>query len=96
MDRICIQLPGEDREALQRMAAEEHVSVAELVRRSIRRALAERGKPSRRDLMTCALAAAGCGHSGLGDVAERHDDYLAEEGGNGSLGRHLGARGLPR
>ena len=51
MDRICIQLPGEDREALQRMAAEEHVSVAELVRRSIRRALAERGaaEPARID-----------------------------------------------
>jgi len=76
-----VQLPEEDLRELQRVAAEEGVSVPELVRRGVKQVLEARRRPSKSELMERALAAAGAGHSGKGDLAERHDDYLAEEGG---------------
>jgi Arc/MetJ-type ribon-helix-helix transcriptional regulator len=78
MVRTQVQLPEGDLRELQRMAKEEHVSVSELVRRGVRCVIEQQGKPSRRELMERALEVAGKYDSGLTDVAERHDDYLAE------------------
>ncbi len=81
MVRTQVQLPEEDLRELRRLAKEQHVSISELVRRGVRRVIEDKGKPTKRELMERALAVAGSGHSGLGDLAEHHDEYLTEAGG---------------
>ena len=78
MVKTQVQLPEEDLAELRRMAAEEGVSVSELVRRGVKQVLEAKGKPSREELWRRARAVAGRYSSGLPDVAQRHDDYLAE------------------
>ena len=78
MVRTQVQLAEEDLAALQQLAAEQGVSVSELVRQGVKWVLEGKRKPSRQELLERALSTAGIGHSGLPDVAERHDDYLAE------------------
>lgn len=58
---------------LRRLAAKEKVSVGELIRRSLDRFLAE--IPLEEDP---AMQIIGLGHSGKGDLAARHDYYLAQ------------------
>ena len=78
MVKTQVQLPEEDLAELRRMAAEEGVSVSEIVRRGVRHVLEAQYKPSREELWRRARAVAGRYSSGLPDVAQRHDDYLAE------------------
>jgi metal-responsive CopG/Arc/MetJ family transcriptional regulator len=78
MIRTQVQLPEEDLAELRRRAAEEGVSVSELVRRGVRQTLDGDRKPSRRELMRRALEVAGKYNSGRPDIAQRHDGYLAE------------------
>jgi len=78
MVKTQVQLPEEDLAELRRTAAEEGVSVSELVRRGVKHVLASRRKPSREELWERASALAGKYHSGKPDIAQRHDDYLAE------------------
>ena len=78
MVRTQIQFDKEDLEALRRMAAEEGVSVSELVRRAMKDLMRRYQQPTRRELMERALSVAGKHDSGLPDLAERHDHYLAE------------------
>lgn len=78
MVRTQVQLPEEDLTALRRLAAEEGVSVSELVRRGVRQMLDDQGKPSREELWERAMSVAGKYRSGKTDIARRHDHYLAE------------------
>ncbi len=78
MVRTQIQLPERDLAELRRLAAEEGISVSELVRRGIRRVLEDKRRPGREELWDRAMKIAGKYRSGKSDVAQRHDDYLAK------------------
>lgn len=79
MVRTQIQLPEEQHRRLKRAAAELGVSVAELVRRCIGRALEQEG-PARAELYRRAeeLAGAFPDVERAGDVAADHDRYLED------------------
>jgi hypothetical protein len=82
MVRTQIQLTEKQARELKRIAAREGVSMAEVVRRAVDVKLRERGGDVPWDeKVRRALAVMGKFHSGLTDVAERHDHYLAEEFG---------------
>ncbi len=74
MVRTQIQLEDHVHRRVRRLALDNGVSMAELIRRFVREGL-DRGsvKPAPVD-----LAFIGAGASGSGDLAENHDDYLAE------------------
>jgi hypothetical protein len=78
MVRTQIQLTDEQSRRLKAQAAEQRVSVAELIRRAVDRSLAEKALPDQTELRKRALAASGRFRSGTSDVSIRHDDYLAE------------------
>lgn len=82
MVRTQVQLPEEQIAILRRMAAEEGVSVSELVRRGVARLLESRLKPTREELWKRARSIIGKYDSGKTDIAQRHDDYLAEAYGD--------------
>jgi len=79
MVKTQVQLPEEDLAELRRLAAEEGVSVSELVRRGVKQVLEAKRKPSRKELWERASALAGKFRSGRTDLGRRHDDYLAED-----------------
>ena len=76
MVRTQIQLDEEQHRALKEAAAARGVSVAALVRQGIELVL---GEDERKARIRRAMAIAGKGHSGLSDVAQEHDKYLAED-----------------
>ena len=78
MIRTQISVTDEQARRLRRAAAGRDVSVAHLVREAIDAYVsdADTGWEAR---VERALAAAGRFDSGLTDVSERHDDYLAQE-----------------
>ena len=79
MERTQISLEPEQAERLRRLAADRGVSMAHLIREAVDRTYGSAlAPPTRAELWERAMSAVGCGHSGLGDVAERHDDYLDE------------------
>ena len=78
MVKTQVQLPEGDLAELRRLAAEEGVSVSELVRRGVKHVLDAKRKPSREELWERAMKVVGKYRSGKSDVAQRHDDYLAE------------------
>lgn len=75
-----IEVPFTDAEmaALEALANAQHVSVAELIRKRMSGLIVS--APRRTDAEQRAMARAFCGkfRSGCGDLAQRHDDYLAE------------------
>ena len=75
MVRTQIQLREEQARRLRRAARAQGVSLAEMVRRCIERALVDEGLTARWER---ALQAGGAFHDrrGATDVAERHDAYL--------------------
>ena len=77
MARTQIILTDEQLAALRRLAAEQGVSLAEMVRRAVNRYLESRhgarGRARQRALSVVGRFASGCG-----DVAVEHDRYLAE------------------
>lgn len=75
MVRTIVQLTEEQAARLDRAARRRGVSKAAVVREALDSVLApeEGGAELER-----ALRAAGSGASGVADLAERHDDYLAE------------------
>ena len=75
MVRTIIQLPEEQAAALERAARRRGVSRAAIVREALAALLARDGGDAALDR---ALRAAGSGASGLDDLGERHDAYLAE------------------
>ena len=78
MVRTQIQLSEAQAQALKEMADERDVSMAELIRQAVDRWLEAEHLISRDERKRRALAAAGRYHSGLTDIAEDHDRYLAE------------------
>lgn len=77
MIRTQIQITEEQARALKRLAAKEGKSVAELIRISVDDLLRTGGMQDPDAARQKALAAAGK-LSGPKDLAENHDDYLAE------------------
>jgi hypothetical protein len=75
MIRQQIQLTEEQAESLRRLASERGLSMAAVIRDALDRAIGVDEVARRRER---AVAAIGGFHSGLHDVSERHDDYLAE------------------
>lgn len=78
MVRTQVQLTEEQMAELKARAAEQEVSVSELVRRGVDLLTKSRGALSRAERRERILAVAGRFSSGSDDVAERHDDYLAD------------------
>ena len=74
--RTIIQLRDEQAAALDRAARRRGVSKAALVREALDVLLA---RDDGDEALERALRAAGSGASGLDDLAERHDAYLAEK-----------------
>lgn len=75
MIRTQMQLRDDQVRALKRLAAESGVSMAELIRRAIDRELERDDEDAKWER---ALSVIGKFRSNAPDVAERHDDYLAE------------------
>ncbi|MDP2711672.1 MAG: ribbon-helix-helix protein, CopG family [Solirubrobacteraceae bacterium] len=75
MVRTIIQLPEEQAAALERAARRRGVSKAAVVREALAALLARDGGDA---ALERALRAAGSGASGVRDLGERHDEYLAE------------------
>jgi hypothetical protein len=78
MLRTQIQLPEGQVSALKHLALQQHVSMAELIRRAIDLFTASPETGNLQERQQRALAAAGRFHSGQNDIASKHDDYLAE------------------
>ena len=81
MKRTIIQLTEEQLRVLKELAAEYHVSVSEMVRRSVD-ALAQ-NKPnarSREEIRRRAMSWIGIAHDkdGITDISVNHDKYLEE------------------
>jgi len=77
MIRTQIQITPEQARALKRLAAKEGKSVAELIRISVDDMLRAGGIQDHQGLRRKASAAAGK-LNGPKDLAEKHDNYLAE------------------
>ncbi len=75
--RAQLQFDEAQYEALRRRAFEERISIAELVRRYVERGLVQGPRQTRRGGARGLLRFAGIG-AGPEDLAEAHDDYLAE------------------
>ena len=78
MIRTQIQLTEEQSRFLREMAEEEGVSLAEIVRRSVEAMMRSRHELSLEERRERAIALAGRFHSGVSDLATRHDDYFVE------------------
>jgi hypothetical protein len=78
MVRTQIQLPELQVTLLKRLAAQQHVSMAELIRRAVDLFTLSPDATNFLERRERAIAAVGRFHSGRGDLAARHDDYLAE------------------
>lgn len=78
MVRTQISLPEEQYEKLKKRAAGKGVSMSELVREGIDLVLSAPDGLSRDEMKKRALEMIGKYNSGLTDVSEKHDEYLAE------------------
>lgn len=78
MIRTQIQLEENQYRVLKELALRQRVSMAELIRRAIQAWLETSAGISDEERRRRAIAAAGRFRSGLGDLAERHDEYLAQ------------------
>ena len=78
MVRTIIQLREPQAAALERVAHRRGVSKAAVIREALDALLTREGRDEH---VERALAAAGCGASGVSDLAERHDDYLVDRAG---------------
>ncbi|MCS7283679.1 MAG: ribbon-helix-helix domain-containing protein [Anaerolineae bacterium] len=78
MIRTQIRLEEAQYRALKELAAHQRVSVAELIRRAVKTWLETSAEVPERERRQRAIAAAGRFRSGLGDLAAKHDEYLAQ------------------
>jgi post-segregation antitoxin (ccd killing protein) len=76
--RTQIQLTESQAREVKRWADERGVSMAAVIREAIDAHLRDRNAPSWDEIVERAIAAVGCCASGLGDVADRHDEYFAD------------------
>ena len=78
MIRTQIQLTEEQSRRVKTVAQEENVSMAQVIRDAIDAWLEQRSKPRAADRWERSLSLVGKFRSGLSDIAENHDAYLAE------------------
>ncbi|MCJ7796269.1 MAG: ribbon-helix-helix domain-containing protein [Thermoleophilia bacterium] len=78
MIRTQIQLRDDQAEQLRDLAAQEGISMAELVRRGVDRLLREASSTRRSGTRLDALTVAGRFDSGMPGIARHHDDELAD------------------
>ncbi|SNB46506.1 ribbon-helix-helix domain-containing protein [Geobacter sp. DSM 9736] len=78
MVRTQVQLTEEQVASLKHLAAEQHVSMAGIIRRAVDLLARTRFVPDDKTRRQKAAAAAGRFHSGCGDLAKEHDRYVAE------------------
>lgn len=78
MKRTQIQLTDEQAAKLKRLSGVRHRSMANLIREAVDEYVRADVVQSDDEKRRRALKAAGCASSGLGDLAEKHDEYLAE------------------
>lgn len=78
MVRTQIQLAEQQVTILKQLAALQHTSMAELIRRAVDMFTASSDARSLQERRQRALAATGQFRSGSSDLSARHDDYLAE------------------
>jgi len=78
MVRMQVQLSEQHVEMLRGRAAREHVSVSKLVRRAVDTWIGSQPETSPSERRRRAIEAASRFSSGKQDVAERHDEYLAD------------------
>lgn len=76
MRRVQVQLTDDQLSALRKHADAGGQAVASLVRHAVDEWIAHE---ERIEMVDRALSAIGGFHSGLGDLAERHDHYLEED-----------------
>jgi hypothetical protein len=76
MVRMQIQFTEEQQAELRRQARMRGISISALVREAVDHELSRR--ESRAEAWARALAAIGCGSSGVADIAANHDEYLAD------------------
>lgn len=77
MVRTQVRLTEKQVEALRKMASREGVSVAEIIRRAVDRAVVGHVRDWG-EIRARAIAAIGCGHADVTDLSTRHDDYVVE------------------
>ncbi len=78
MVRTQIQLRESQAAFVKEVAAEENISMSEVIRNAIELLRESRQQPSRRELMLRSLEVIGKYSSGITDLSENHDEYLAE------------------
>ncbi|MBI2322382.1 MAG: ribbon-helix-helix protein, CopG family [Chloroflexi bacterium] len=81
MLRTQVQLTEEQLARLRALARRDGSSVAEVVRRAVDHFITEDEAERQRHRAERLLSIVGRFSSGLGDLAERHDDYFAEDEG---------------
>lgn len=80
MIRTQIQLTDDLAAHIKDLAAREHVSMAEMIRRAVARLLESAPKGAAEDRYARALAAAGRFRAGRRNLSARHDAEFAEAG----------------
>ena len=78
MVRTQIQLKEAQYAMLKRLAREEGISMAEVIRQAIDYFEARQTRLSDAEMRESAKKAVGMFHSDVGDVSRRHDDYFAD------------------
>lgn len=82
MIRMQIQFTGEQAAALRDASQTRGRSISDLVRESVTHFLARDAAPAREDRVRLAEEMLGAFDSGIPDLAENHDRYLAEDFGD--------------
>ena len=82
MVRTQIQLTEEQVTQLKHMAIKTGGSMSQLIRSGVDNILRQRRGATDEQRRQRALAAMGSFHSGVGNLAEHHDEYFADSGQN--------------
>lgn len=78
MVRTQIQLTEEQSKRLKELARRDNISMAEVIRRSVDRYIAQRQGISTEERKRRLLSVAGIGASGDSDLGSEHDRYLTK------------------
>ena len=79
MNRTQVQLTDKQLESIRNIAAQKEVSMAEIIRMSVDSFIQKEETRIRLQQKKRALSAIGKFRSGLNDLAQNHDKYLAED-----------------